>query len=96
MHHRIRVNGRRGAFQIVFGFVCLVVGSSFFFMPGTPSREEIFRWLTPYVPLGWFASLWVNAGLIAMVCAFLPRPKDAAGFIAMVFAPGVWIGLVDS
>jgi hypothetical protein len=75
------------------GVVYLVVGSSFFFMPGNPSREAAFSWLTAYVSLGWFASLWVIAGLIAMVCAFRPRPKDAAGFIALVFAPGIWVGL---
>jgi hypothetical protein len=89
----VRINGRRGAFQIVLGVVYLVVGSSFFFMPGTPSREETFRWLTAYVPLGWFASLWIVAGCVALVCAFLPRPRDAAGFIALAFAPGIWVGL---
>jgi hypothetical protein len=88
-----RINGRRGAFQITFGFVYLIVGSSFFYMPTTPSRAALFAWLTEHVPLEWFASLWIIAGVIALVCAFLPRPRDAAGFIALVFAPGIWFGL---
>jgi uncharacterized membrane protein HdeD (DUF308 family) len=75
------------------GVVYTIVGASFFFMPAAPSRDETFRWLTAYVSLGWFASLWIIAGVIAIVCAFRPRPKDAAGFIALVFAPGIWVGL---
>lgn len=93
MRPRPRVNGRRGAFQVVMGIVYLVVGASFFFMPAAPSREQAFAWLTPYIPLGWFASLWIIAAGVALVCAFLPRPRDAAGFIALVFAPGIWVGL---
>jgi hypothetical protein len=88
-----KINGRRGAFQIVMGVVYLVVGSSFFWAPANPQREETFRWLTQYVSLGWFATLWIIAALVALVCAFMPRPKDAPGFIAMVFAPGIWFGL---
>lgn len=88
-----RINGRRGAFQIVMGAVYLVVGSSFFFMPAAPSRDATFSWLTQFVALGWFAALWILAGLVAVACAFMPRPKDAPGFIALVFAPGIWFGL---
>ncbi|QDK01906.1 membrane protein [Arthrobacter phage Vibaki] len=85
-----RTNGRRGAFQIVMGVVYLVVGSSFFFLPATPSREVTFAWLTAHIPLGWFAALWIIAAAAALVCAFLPRPRDAAGFVSLVAAPGIW------
>ena len=90
-HGLPRINGRRGAFQLVMSAVYLVVGSSFFFAPASASREETFRWLTPALP--WFAALWIIAGVIALVSAFLPRPRDAVGFIALVFAPGIWVGL---
>jgi len=93
IQRRIRVNGRRGAFQLTLGVFYVIVGSSFFCVPATPAREALFGWLTAYVPLGVFAALWVVAGLVALVCAWLPRPRDAAGFIAMVFAPGIWSGL---
>jgi hypothetical protein len=90
---RPRLNGRRGAFQVVMGVVYLVVGSSFFFMPGSANRAETFRWLTPYIPLAVFAALWIIAGAVALFCSFLPRPLDATGFMALVFAPAIWFGL---
>ncbi|UVF61147.1 membrane protein [Arthrobacter phage Aoka] len=89
---RPRINGRRGAFQLVFGLVYLIVGMGYFMTPGTTLRDRYFSWLGP-VPLDAFAALWVAAGAIAIVSAFLPRPRDAAGFMALVFAPGIWFGL---
>ena len=89
---RPRVNGRRGAFQIVFGAVYIIVGLNFFATEHQAAAEKYFGWLGP-VPLGIFAALWVAAGVIAAASAFLARPRDAAGFVAMVFAPGIWLGL---
>lgn len=89
---RPQLNGRRGAFQIVLAIVYLLIGASFFVLPSNPSRDHAFTWLHP-VLLNAAAVLWIIAGATALVCAFLPRPKDAAGFVALVFAPGIWVGL---
>ena len=89
---RPRINGRRGAFQLLFGGIFVVVGLNFFATEHQAAAEKYFGWLGP-VPLGWFAALWVVAGVVAIACAFLARPKDAAGFVALVFAPGIWLGL---
>jgi len=85
-----RVNGRRGAFQLLFAGVYLIVGASFWIMPGSGSRQASLKWLTAVVPLEPFAALWIVAGLLGIVSAFMCRPKDWFGFAALVFAPAMW------
>jgi len=86
----LKINGRRGAFQLVSAGVYLIVGASFLLTPGAGTRQTSLRWLTEYVPLEPFAALWVLAGLLGIVSAFQCRPRDWFGFAALVFAPGVW------
>lgn len=89
---RPRVNGRRGAFQLVFGIIYATVGLNYFFTDNSAAAGKYFAWLGP-VPLDLFAGLWVAAGAAAVVSSFFPRPRDRAGFVALVFAPGIWLGL---
>jgi len=86
----LRINGRRGAFQLVNAAVYLVVGASFLLTPGAGTRQATLRWLTDYVPLEPFAALWVIAATLGVVSAFQCRPRDWFGFAALVFAPAVW------
>lgn len=90
--HRPRVNGRRGAFQLVFGLVYVIVGTGYFLRSNTALRDVYFFWM-PAELLAAFAALWIVAGAVALVSAFLPRPRDAAGYMALVIAPGIWLGL---
>jgi hypothetical protein len=87
---RVALNGRRGAFQLLFSAVYLVIGASFFLLPETPSRAVALHWLTQFVPLWPFAALWLAAGLTGVVSAFLCRPKDRVGFFALTLVPAVW------
>jgi len=90
MRNHFKINGRRGAFQLVSAGVYLIVGLSFLLAPASGSRSTSLRWLTEYVPLEPFAALWVIAAALAAVAAFRCRPRDWFGFAALVFAPAVW------
>ena len=86
-----KINGRRGVFQLLFSVVYLVLGISFFALPGTPSRDAALNWMTQlHIPLQPFACLWIAAALIGLVSAFLPRPSDWRGFAALTLASAVW------
>jgi hypothetical protein len=85
-----RVNGRRGAFQLLFAGVYLIVGASFWLIPNAGTRQASLRWLTEVMPLEPFAALWIVAGLLGIVSAFMCRPRDWFGFAALVFAPAMW------
>lgn len=90
MRKLFRLNGRRGAFQFLFGVVYIVVGCSFIFTPQAGARQASLQWVTAFVPLEPLAALWVVAGVLGLVSAFHARPKDWFGFAALVFAPAFW------
>lgn len=85
---RLRINGRRGAFQLLFAFIHFFVGFSFVSAPAASSRTAALGylgdWTTPLAVL-WF----ISAGL-AIVSSVFCRPRDWFGFAALVVAPGVW------
>lgn len=87
---RVALNGRRGAFQLLFSAVYLVIGVSFFLLPGTPGRAAALHWLTEMLPLWPLAALWIAAGLTGILGAFLCRPKDWVGFFALTLTPAAW------
>ena len=90
MRNKLRINGRRGALQLLFTGLYAVVGYSFITNPASGTRADALRWLTPYLPLEPFAALWLIAAALASVAAFRCRPADSFGFIALVIAPAVW------
>jgi hypothetical protein len=90
---RNRINGHRGAFQLVFAAVYLVVGISFVLNPDGASRQQSLRWLADLGAISLFGWLWIVAAVAATAGAFMPRPKDWFGFFMLVFAPAVWGGL---
>jgi hypothetical protein len=85
-----RINGRRGAFQLIFSALYLAVGISFLVIPTAASRADALRWLTDLLPLWPFASIWIVAALTGAVSAFLCRPRDWVGFFALTLAPAAW------
>ena len=94
MTNRIpRINGHRGAFQLVYAGVYLVIGASFILSPSVAGRQQALRWLTELGAVSLFGWLWILAATVACVGAFLPRPQDWFSFFMLVFAPAVWGGL---
>lgn len=87
------VNGRRGAFQLVYAGVYLVIGASFVFSPTAAGRQQALKWLEDVHAVSLFGWLWVVAAFVACIGAFLPRPQDWFSFFMLVFAPAVWGGL---
>ena len=76
------VNGRRGAFQLLFGIVygCLALAM-------TRRWPSTLEWLGAYMPHWVLVALWLVPAILALVGAFLPRPKDALSFAALAGAP---------
>lgn len=82
IHRLPRINGRRGAFQILFGLVygCLALA-----MVGRFPSSISF--LGEYLPHWTMTVLWSIPALAALVGAFMPRPKDVLSFALMTFTP---------
>lgn len=86
-----RINGRRGAFQLLFGIAFLMLGISQFIRDEyTPALQ----WLAEYFPApGPFGIVWLAAGVAGIIGSVLPRPKDRYSFILLTAAPTFWGGL---
>lgn len=81
-HRFPRINGRRGAFQLLFGIVygCLALAMS---RKWPTSLEWMGEYMSHYVLVG----IWAIPAIAALVGAFLPRPKDAHSFALLAGAP---------
>jgi hypothetical protein len=83
-----RINGRRGAFQLLFGTAFLMLAIAYFISVDFPPA---IAWMHTYLdapsPLGF---IWLIPAIAGLTGAFLPRPKDWFSFAALVFAPSVW------
>ena len=82
-----RINGRRGAFQLLFAFIHFFIGISFIGAPAASRRTtaigDLDHWIAPLV------ALWLISAGLAVVSAFYCRPRDRFGFTALVVAPGI-------
>jgi hypothetical protein len=89
-----KINGRRGAFQILFAFIHLFVGVSFVTAPEGSSRTAALGYLADvHIPLATLAVVWLLSAGLAVVSSFMCRPNDWFGFAALVVAPAIWGGL---
>lgn len=79
---RLKLNGRRGAFQLLFAIVygCLALS----LMRGLPHSLS---WLEEFVSYWALVSLWGAPALGALIGCLLPRPKDAYSFFLLSLAP---------
>lgn len=79
---RTRINGRRGVFQLLFGLVyaCLAAAIS----RKWPTSLE---WMDAYMSHFVLVAVWAIPAVVALVGAFLPRPKDALSFALLAAAP---------
>lgn len=82
IHRFPRINGRRGAFQLLFGIVygCLALAMS----RKWPTSLE---WMGEYTSHYVLVAVWAIPAIAAFVGMFLPRPKDALSFALLTAAP---------
>lgn len=77
-----RINGRRGAFQLLFGVVyaCLALAMA----RKWPTSLE---WMGAYMSHLVLTAVWAIPAITAFISMFLPRPKDALSFGLLAAAP---------
>jgi hypothetical protein len=82
-----RLLGRRGKFLLILGIGKTCWGAG---MVVDPPDTAGLNLLTRYAPLHCWAWLWVLAGIVTTVSAFLKVGRDRFGFIAALVPPSVW------
>lgn len=73
--------GRRGAILLCYGDVWAIIGYGQITAPQPDLRG--LRLLLQMMPLAAWGWLWIAAGLIAIVSAWLPQGRDWPGFLAL-------------
>lgn len=81
--------GRRGAFLLCFGTVWALIGYGQITAPQADKRG--LHLLLDRVPLDVWGWLWITAGLVAVVSAFLRQGSDRFGFFALTLIVMPWI-----
>ncbi|MFJ8144697.1 hypothetical protein ACIQ6R_06430 [Streptomyces sp. NPDC096048] len=79
--------GRRGQFLLILGVGKTCWGLSFLV---TPPGDEGLELLTRVCSLRHWAWLWITAGIVTAVSAFLRVGRDRWGFVAALIPPTVW------
>lgn len=80
-----RLNGRRGAFLVLFGTVNILLGVAFT-LPSQPSSSIRFL-LDIGVPMTAWGAVWVASGVVGIGFAFARPPgADRWGFVALAAA----------
>lgn len=82
--------GRRGALLTLKGTMALGYGSGQVVQP-TGDRHGL-TLLLKLAPLSFWGWAWIAAGLTALVCAWLRRPHDWPGFVAVWLIASGWAG----
>lgn len=86
INHRLpRINGRRGAFQLLFGavYACLTAATLL-----AKTFPPALVWLGEFgIAPAVLAIIWAPPTIAAFIGAFLPRPKDAPSFMFLAFSP---------
>lgn len=84
MRHRL---GRRGAFLLILGIGKTCWGAGMIVEP--PSTEGL-ALLTRYAPLHAWAWVWITAGVVTTISAFLRVGRDRWGFWTALVPPLLW------
>lgn len=80
--------GRRGALLTCKGCVALGYGSGQIVQP--TGDQDGLALLLKLRPLDFWGWVWITAGVIAVVCAWLPPRKDWPGFLAVWLIATPW------
>ena len=84
-----RILGRRGTILTCYGIVWLLIGWGQIVQPQPDQRGlKLLLAAWPLSVWGWF---WIVAGLIAVVFAWAPQGRDAAGFVSLVLIVVPWM-----
>lgn len=81
--------GRRGAILLCYGTVWTAIGWGQIVQPQPDQRG--LKLLLDILPLPVWGSLWIAAGLIAVVCAWAPPGRDAPAFLALPLIVVPWM-----
>jgi hypothetical protein len=81
--------GRRGWFLADVGVAKICLGISFVTAP--PVSGEGRETLTRIAPLWSWSLVWIVAGVIAFVAAWLPVGRDRVGFVVALLPPSLWV-----
>lgn len=81
--------GRRGAFLVCFGMVWGLIGYGQVTSP--PPDQRGLKLLVDRVPLEVWGWLWIAAGVVAILSAFLPQGSDRFGFVALALMVTPWV-----
>ncbi|WP_442803476.1 hypothetical protein OG411_19390 [Streptomyces pseudogriseolus] len=84
----VRRMGRRGALLTCKGTVAMGYGSGQIVQP--TGDEQGLALLLKAAPLEVWGWVWIAAGLIAVVCAWLPERRDWPGFLAVWLIATPW------
>lgn len=79
--------GRRGTILLILGVgkICFGVG-----VIAEPPSIRGLDLLLRYAPLCAWAMVWIAAGVVVVVAAFLPVGADRGGFIVALIPPMIW------
>lgn len=80
--------GRRGGCLLFFAFLDLVYGSSLARPPRGTLSDPTFHYINSIMPLDIWATIWIIAGLLCLVVAFIRL--DAIAFATEIFLKIVW------
>ncbi|MFJ8016256.1 hypothetical protein [Streptomyces sp. NPDC096339] len=81
--------GRRGVILTCYGLVWILYGYGQLVTP-QPDQRGLGLALR-LIPLDTWAWGWITAGAIAVVCAWAPPGRDAAGFVGLVLIVVPWM-----
>lgn len=86
----MRRAGRRMV-VVMLGVVAIFTGLNFIFGEQPPSRLDAMYAFLQIVPsLAAWGGLWLTAGAVAIVGAFVPQTNDRWGLDALAFTYGLW------
>ncbi|MFJ6561850.1 hypothetical protein ACIQMV_18715 [Streptomyces sp. NPDC091412] len=80
--------GRRGALLTLKGAIAVLYGYGQIVQP--PQQQSGLSLLLRWMPLDAWGALWMAAGVVALVCAWLPPRRDWPGFLAVWAITAPW------
>jgi hypothetical protein len=81
--------GRRGTILGAYGTVWMLIGYGQIMEPQPDQRGLTL--LLGWLPLQAWGCLWIAAGLLAVVCAWLPQGRDWLGFLSLMAIVLPWM-----
>lgn len=82
----IKLNGRRGAFQLLYGIAYIAIGYILTIpRPGVPNQ-----FIHEIIPIWLKLIIWGTAGITAIICAFLPHSKASIIAFTVLSLPLAW------